>query len=208
MAYLYLPKLDGLMHHVGTSDQRVKQKLNWYESQIEEVLALAEEMYDEVAFYSFSDHGMADVKGSIDLIPMIEKTGLEFGKDYVAMYDSTMARFWFPNPEARPIIEEALRQVKEGSIVQTEEVKRMRCYFPDNQFGELFFLMNPGILINPSFMGLKAIPGMHGYHPGDKDSYSYMISNRKIPAHVQSITDIRSVMEYEVENVGQRVEVI
>ena len=58
--------------------------------------------------------------------------------------------------------------------------------------------MNPGILLNPSFMGLKAIPGMHGYHPDDKDSYSFLISNQPIPEDVQSITDIRSIMEKEV----------
>ena len=31
----------------------------------------------------------------------IEDLPLRYGEDYVAVYDSTMARFWFPNPAAR-----------------------------------------------------------------------------------------------------------
>lgn len=36
---------------------------------------------------------MANVTGSIDLNKQIEQAGLKYGKDYIAMYDSTMARF-------------------------------------------------------------------------------------------------------------------
>ncbi|MCB5266810.1 MAG: hypothetical protein LHW46_01725, partial [Candidatus Cloacimonetes bacterium] len=62
----------------------------------------------------------------------------------------------------------------------------------------LYFLMNEGILLNPSFMGLKPIPGMHGYHPDADHSYSIMLSNRTIALDVQSITDIRKTMESEL----------
>ena len=70
----------------------------------------------------------------------------------------------------------------------------------DKKFGEMFFLMNPGLLINPSYMGLNVIPGMHGYHPDDKDSYATILSNREIPENINSITDIRKTMESELGN--------
>lgn len=198
-AYLYLPKLDGVMHGVGNCHPKVEEKIRWLEIEIKKVLELAKEKYDDVSFYTFSDHGMANVTGSIDLIPLIEQTGLKYGDDYVAMYDSTMARFWFLSNSARQKITSALKEVKEGYIVSEEELKSMHVYFPDNKFGELFFLMDPGVLINPSFMGLKVIPGMHGYHPNDKDSYSFIGSNHQIPDNINSITDIRKVMEAEIE---------
>ena len=41
--YLYLPKLDAVMHAVGTEHQKVKKKLDWLEAEIKKVLAVAEE---------------------------------------------------------------------------------------------------------------------------------------------------------------------
>lgn len=199
MAYVYLPKLDALMHNFGTKHQKVDDKIRWLEAQVKELYATAQEHYEEVSLYVISDHGMANVTGSVNLIKKIEALGLKFGEDYVAMYDSTMARFWFPNPDARALVEQCLEGVPEGSIVSDEELKRMHVPHEDSKFGELFFLMNPGILINPSFMGLKVIPGMHGYHPHDKDSYSSIISNRPIPENINSITDIRKTMQNELE---------
>jgi hypothetical protein len=35
------------------------------------------------------------------------------------------------------------------------------------------FLADPGVLIVPSHMGLRPIPGMHGYAPGDADSVAF-----------------------------------
>jgi len=198
--YLYLPALDGVMHTHGTNKEQTKEKLTWLQTQIEDVHKYAQEHYEEVSLHIFSDHGMCDTKSSIDLISLIEKTTLTYGKDYVAMYDSTMARFWFMNENAKEVIREILENVEDGSIVSKEELKRMHVYFEGDRFGEMFFLTNPGILINPSYFGLKAIPGMHGFHPDHKDSNALMFSSTTIDENIQSITDIRKVMEKEIKN--------
>lgn len=199
-AYLYLPSLDGVMHTYGTKHTKTIEKIKWLEKQISDVYEHAKEEYDSVSLHIFSDHGMCDTKGSVDLIKTIENTSLEYGKDYVAMYDSTMARFWFMNEEARKTITKILSEEKSGTIISDEELKQMRVFFEDKKFGELFFLTNPGILINPSYFGLKVIPGMHGYHPKHKDSYSLMFSSTNISEDISSITDIRKVMEKEIKN--------
>lgn len=198
--YLYLPTLDGVMHMNGTASQETKQKLLWLENQIQEVYSHAKEHYETVSLHIFSDHGMCDTKGSIDLIAHIEKANLVYGKDYVAMYDSTMARFWFLNQNAKEKIQTLLEQISEGSLIGDEQLKEMHVFFEGNRFGEMFFLTNPGILINPSYFGLKVIPGMHGYHPNHKDSDALMFSTTTIEVHIQSITDIRKVMEKEIRN--------
>ncbi len=196
--YLYLPKLDAVMHAHGNQAPEVEQKIQWLEEEVKKVLDVARSNYDQVSLYAISDHGMANVTGSVDLISMINQTDLEFGEDYVAMYDSTMARFWILKDEARSKIINVLEDVEQGYIVSKQELKDMHVYFPDHKFGDLFFLMDEGILINPSFMGLKVIPGMHGYHPKAKDSYSFIASNREIPKNINSITDIRTTMESEI----------
>jgi len=201
MNYLYLPKLDGLMHNVGTQSEKVKEKIQWLEKQVLDVYQTACEHYEDVSLYVISDHGMANVTGSIDLIKKIESLGLEYEKDYVAMYDSTMARFWFNNDAAKEKIIVALQGIQEGKIISDQELKDMRVPHKDKKFGELFFLMNVGLLINPSYMGLNVIPGMHGYHPDDKDSFASILSNRPIPQNINAITDIRKTMEAELMSV-------
>ncbi|NRB22163.1 alkaline phosphatase family protein [Shewanella sp.] len=196
--YVYLPRLDGIMHQYGTNHPAVEKQINWLDQQIRSLYELALSQYDEVALYIISDHGMKDVTGDIDLIPDIQATGLEYGKDYVAMYDSTMARFWFMQPDAEAIIRGVLEGQTHGAIVEDDELKKMHVYFDDHRFGELFFLMEPGMLITPCYMGLKSIPGMHGYHPEDKDSYAMIAANKPITANVKSITDIRGIIEHEL----------
>lgn len=198
--YLYLPTLDGVMHTYGTTHENTKKKLLWLEENIKDVYAHAKKHYDEVSLHIFSDHGMCDVKSSIDLIKEVESLGLEYGKDYVAMYDSTMARFWFFNDNAKNKIQKLLEDTKEGDIIYEQELKQMHAYFENNRFGDMFFLMKPSILINPSYFGLKVIPGMHGFHPDDKDSDALMFSSTSIDEEIKSITDIRKVMEKEIRD--------
>lgn len=202
-AYLYLPALDGLMHAHGTRHLKVAEKMRWYEQQVREVLACARENYDEVSFYAFSDHGMTDVVGHVDVIAAIEATGLRYGQDFVAMYDSTMARFWFPRPEARDRVTAALAQIPQGRILTAEDMRRWHCDFADTRAGELVFLLQPGWLIVPSYMGLKAIPGMHGYDPADADSYACVLSNRRLPETLHDLCDLRGLMEAEVTQAAE-----
>lgn len=199
-SYLYLPALDGVMHTYGTKHEKTKEKLAWLSSNIDEMYEYASKYYDEVSLHVFSDHGMCDTTKSIDLISKVESLYLDYGKDYIAMYDSTMARFWFKNLDAKRKIVSLLAGIEDGYIVQEEELKKMHAYFEDHKFGELFFLMKPSVLINPSYFGLKAIPGMHGFHPDHKDSYSLMFSNTKVDDNIKSITDIRKVMEKEIRD--------
>lgn len=196
--YVYLPKLDSVMHAHGPISTATADKLKSLENQIEDLYNFALKVYDDVSLYIISDHGMAPVTGSYDLIKDITALGYKYGKDYIGFYDSTMARFWFFNEQTKQDIIAVLKDVTCGYIVPDSEMKQLRVSFPHNKFGEMFFLMNEGILINPSYMGLKVIPGMHGYHPDAVHSYSIMLSNRQIPEDIQSITDIRTTMESEL----------
>jgi len=196
--WLYLPSLDGVMHTYGTQSDTASQKIDWLDAQIRNIYQEALKHYDEVSLYVFSDHGMYDISGGFDLISKIEALDLHYGKDYIAMYDSTMARFWFKNDVARKKISELLQTVQEGDILDDCALKEIKCYFEDGRFGELFFLMKPSIVINPSYFGKNLIKGMHGYHPEASGSNAILLSNRDLVDSVTSITDIRSTFEMEM----------
>lgn len=200
-AFLYMAAMDALLHRVGKESSRVDEKLAWYETRLEEVLRLAEQHYDTVRLFVCSDHGMATVHTHLDLmgrIDALEKAqGLAFERDYVATYDSTMARFWFKNPRAREAISAFLAQEPDGRILAPGELAELGCDFEGDQFGELIYLTNPGVIIVPSHMGLKPITGMHGYHPDDADSDASLLSNVEPPTDPKAITDIFHLMRAE-----------
>ena len=195
-AFLYWAKLDGLMHMVGNDSPEVPKKLRVYEQWIEQILAAARKHYKEIRLYVFSDHGMANCEIHLDLRARINALGLRIGRDYAAVYDSTMARFWFLQPGAREKIEKALQEVPEGRILSDEELKALHAFFEDRYFGELIYLVREGVLIVPSDMGARPIRAMHGYHPSEKHSYASLLSNReKIPEEVTHIPHIYRLME-------------
>jgi predicted AlkP superfamily pyrophosphatase or phosphodiesterase len=196
-AFLYMASMDALLHQVGKESPLVDEKLAWYEQELTSLLEVAESHYPEVRLHVCSDHGMATVHTHIDLMSRIEALGLVFDRDYVATYDSTMGRFWLKNESARHAITEALLKEPHGRILSDEELQELGCDFEGDQYGQLIFLTNPGVIIVPSHMGLKPITGMHGYHPDDPDSDASLLSNVEPSTNPRAITDIFHLMRAE-----------
>ena len=195
-AFLYWAGLDGLLHMVGNQSPEVPAKLRVYEQWIERILAAAREHYSDIRLYVFSDHGMANCDELLDLKARVDALPLAMERDYVVVYDSTMARFWFLNDRARQLITAELQRVPQGRIVPDDELRRMRTLFEDRYFGELIFLAKEGVLIVPSHMGERPIRAMHGYHPTDKHSYASLLTNQpSIPDDVTAIPHICRLME-------------
>jgi predicted AlkP superfamily pyrophosphatase or phosphodiesterase len=196
-AFLYMASMDGLLHQVGKDSDQVDTKLVWYEEKLRKLLAVARDHRDDVRVFICSDHGMATVNKDIDLMSTVQALPLTYKTDYVAVYDSTMARFWFMNEEARSLVSQTLDGQDCGKILSPEDLKALGCDFEGDRFGELIFLLDPGSIIVPSHMGLKTITGMHGYHPDHEDSDAALLSNVSTPVPLESITDIFHLMRAE-----------
>ncbi len=197
-AYLYLASMDAILHQHGPETNATREKIEWYDTELRKIMALARQEYDDVHLYIFSDHGMTAINQLCDLTAKIDRLGFRFGKDYAAMYDSTMARFWFFKDEARKKITSRLAEEPSGEFLSDERLKEYGCYFPDHQYGELFYLMNPGVLICPSFMGRTGMGGMHGYNPYHKDSLAMFASNQVPDPMPRRLDDLFQLMVKEV----------
>lgn len=200
-AFQYWAGLDGLLHMAGNDSPEIPKKLDHYDRWITQVVETAQKHYREVRLHVFSDHGMANCDVHIDLRAKIDPLGLEMGKDYAVVYDSTMARFWFLKPGVRESVTEVLSKVPEGRIMPEEELRHYRAYFDDQSFGELIWLAEEGTLIVPSHMGERPIRAMHGYHPTDPQSYATLFSSHdEVPAGVTHIPHIYQLMERAVHH--------
>jgi predicted AlkP superfamily pyrophosphatase or phosphodiesterase len=193
-AYLYLAAMDATLHNKGTKSPELSEKIAWYETHLRTVMNKAREHYGDVSMTIFSDHGMTDITAVSDLMPRIEALGLNFGSQYAAVYDSTMARFWFMQPEARSKVVDVLEREPNGRIVTDSELKAFGCFFPDRKYGDLFFLMDPGVVICPSFMGETRLAGMHGFDPSHEDSAAIFASTNTPAVMPLRLDDLYRVM--------------
>lgn len=161
--------LDEIGHIHGPLSPPVREEVHKLDSYIKDLFEKLARVSSDWHVLIFTDHGMANVVKRFDLSGLINTLGLRPGKDYVAFYDSTMARFWFLNEKARLMIVETLRNVQYGRILDKQELEKVGLNFEDNRYGDLTFQMNVGYEIFPNYF-VSILPrwirprrGMHGF---------------------------------------------
>lgn len=201
-AFIYTAKLDSFLHDHVSDYQAVAEKLNFYESRLKSFLARLKEKEISIKFTVISDHGMTPLKGIVDLMKFVEELGLKFAKDYVAVYDSTMARFWYLNSDAKLKIKNRLSDPDcRGSFLTEDEKISYGINFENNKFGEDIFLMEVGIQIAPCDLGRKPLNGMHGFSPEDKDSYACFLSTHAPSFEPTEVKDYFHLMKRDIEKI-------
>lgn len=201
--FLYLSELDAFLHNSCQDAEGIERQLRRYDSWLREVYEEACRTNEEVAFYVFSDHGMTPKRSGYDLIGTIGQLGFEMPRDYLALYDSTMARFWFFDDRAEKQIATRLAELDCGHILTEKEKSELGIDFPDDRHGKIIFLLNPGVLIEPSYFGTKAPAGMHGFHPDDPYSSAVFLSNREPKHNIQTLVDVHQVMRETAEALAE-----
>lgn len=193
LIYLFTSRLDAVMHRHGTSHPTVDAAFDDFADNVRQLADLAARHYREVRLHLFSDHGMADVTVCSNLRLRFERQPWRFGRDYTAVWDSTMARLWFHHDQARKEITAYLHQQQDGRLLTDDELDGYGCLFPDRRYGEAFYLLPTGSLFVPSFLNQRKVTAMHGYAPEDEDSAACWLSNVETRP-VRHLTDIHGVM--------------
>ena len=196
--FLYAPDLDALMHAEGTGSPSVSARVAWYDATIREMTERARRRYDDVRVVVMSDHGMADTIGTHDLWTPLRALGLREPADVFFFLDSTMARFWFGGDAARRKVLALLAEQPYGHVLSPEEERRHGVDFASREYGETTFLLDPGHLIVPSYMGSHASAGMHGFDPDAPPSTAFFASTMPLRAEPRSILDVKDVVEREI----------
>ena len=188
-AFIYTAEFDSFLHDHIFDQELIKERVETYASRIKRFLLNLHTAQINFRFHIISDHGMTPTKSTCNLMSKLKALPLIFGKDYASLFDSTMARFWYLTPKAKELIQSRLQQADcPGYFLSQEEKIRYGIDFKNNRFGDDIFLMDTGIQIEPCDLGAKALKGMHGYHPQDKDSYAAWLSTHQpyfIPTEVK-----------------------
>lgn len=153
--------LDGVAHNCGVGTEK-------YDSKIDELDKYLNSMYEHFrntnpkgTFIVFSDHGMANVKESVNF-DMENLFGRASEKTYLYFVDATMLRVWCFSEDKRQEIETYLSTYNIGKILNNEQ--RRQDGITSASFGDIIFHLDEGFVFCPGFMGRKMPMAMHGYN--------------------------------------------
>ena len=198
---LYTADLDALLHREGSRGTGVRERLARYSAWLDRLAALAAGRGDTLWLYLVSDHGMVDVTRHADVMARLAPLATRMPRDYLAFFDSTMARFWWSEAASREPVRRSLEGLP-GRWLDRETLDRLGCRFADSGYGEDVFLLDPGVLLLPSFMGSAPVAAMHGYDPSHPDMAALLYSNRPVPERVSRLADVRDWLETELDALG------
>jgi hypothetical protein len=193
----YSARLDALMHQRGVDHPDVGALLGEYETWIDDIRNAVGDA--ELHIHVFSDHGMTDVREGHDVHAALSATGLRVPGDYRVFTDSTMARFWFDTSDGERTIRAALPDREWGRWLTDADLATYGIEFERREYGDAIYLLAPGHVIVPSFMGTTACAGMHGYAPEDPTCDAWLYSSPEGAVDASSILDLPSIMTAEVK---------
>jgi hypothetical protein len=197
----YIDEIDHAEHKYGVHSDNFIRQLRLFDelcdSFFEEIMG-TEKKKENLAVTIFSDHGMKDVDGTLNLNDVIDSTDLEIEKDYLLFLDSTIARFWALNENANQCLREVLSATKGGRLLSKEETIKYKINFKSDIYGDLQYLADAGKLILPNFYTIRggAVKAMHGWDPDDKTQDSFIFTNQRSQnSEIEDVTKIFDILQ-------------
>lgn len=171
--YLQIFELDKICHLKGINHIECLQTVKMIDKELERIYALLEKKYDKLDVVIFGDHGFVNVQKNIDIIDILERKNIEWGKQGIYFVDSTVVRFWNMKKDLFSIVKGIADNISGANMYTWEELQYM-----DNRFGDYYIQLPIGAIFHPSFFVQKEMnppKGMHGYWR-DKNNYSRLVS--------------------------------
>lgn len=155
-------ELDTLTHEYGVGSKEHLTKISDLDAWINELIQRLHEKNSQGKFVIISDHGMVDVSQTVTL-DLEHHFGTCGESSYLYFIDSTMLRVWIFDDSLQSGISNYLGNIEGGQILDFDLRKRYGVASPE--FGDLFFVLDEGVVFHPSFMGRGLPKAMHGYLP-------------------------------------------
>ncbi len=203
--FIYLCELDHFLHRFRGDAPAERGFLQRYDGPLRLLYRALERRGRPVNFHLFSDHGMTPVARREDLAGALARLPWRMPQHYLAVLDSTLARFWFFHPGAEDAIRACCAESGCGRMLAADELKALGIWFPDGRYGQAVYLLPPGCMFSRSdFHGGAWNPrAMHGYHPGDANSDAVLLSSRPLPPDLSDITGLHRLLCQPLAGVRQ-----
>ena len=101
-----------------------------------------------VTMVLITDHGQERVHHTLDLKRRLGELDLP-SDEYAYFFQAVMARFWFRSERAREAVRVLLEGLPHGTLLDWRGLHAHGVEFPNDEYGELFFVPDPGWEIFP-----------------------------------------------------------
>jgi len=166
--YLQIFELDKICHLRGINHIECVKTAKMIDNELERIYALLEKQYDKLDVVIFGDHGFVDVQKKYDIIDILERKNVEWGKQGIYFVDSTVVRFWNMDKDLFSIAKEIADDILGAFFYTWKEL-----HYIDNRFGDYYIQLPIGAIFHPSFFASKEMnspKGMHGYWRDKKNN--------------------------------------
>lgn len=177
LTYLKISSLDPIGHKYGPASKEILNAVRTIDNLLMKMVMGSLDLEENITFLFFSDHGMVPVSKTINISELMRKTSLKIGTDFLMFLDSTMARFWAFNQKAHDVIKKLLLGIRYGHILSSSELQTMKLPVNRDEFGEMIFALDEGVMVHPDFFHKDNIKGMHGYYNTTYDNPFFALSS-------------------------------
>lgn len=167
---IYLGEIDVVGHKNGKEIEKIIPYLQEVDLCVKKISEIAKGRNYAVAV--LGDHGMVPVIETVNIFDVLKEIKID-ERQYTVFLDSTMARFWFKNIDAREKVCDALKNHLRDKGIIIDETNYAQYKIPLDVcaqsgkpiYGEIIWCANPGILIWPDYFNNPKMidKGMHGY---------------------------------------------
>ncbi|MHA1285227.1 MAG: alkaline phosphatase family protein [Promethearchaeota archaeon] len=177
---IIIENLDHIGHLYGGSSEQYEKFSEIVFNKIIDFIFYLKRKQKKMYFLIISDHGMVDVKLSIDLQSILfDKFGVP-GNNYFSIFDSVYLRIWGENNKIVLEIYKFLNSLEILKILNKFE--RKRYGITKSIFGDIIGVLKEGYIFSPNnfCFFLKKLPrGMHGYIENSENASGVIMTNLK-----------------------------
>jgi len=200
VAFWHVAGIDAILTRRGMASSAIRARVAWLDHRLRGIHDIARARYRRVDLVVFSDSGVIPILDFYNLRQRIQDTRFLPYVDYVAVYEPTMARFWFMSPSCEPVFRRILQSLPCGRIIEKDELAREGCWFDDHRFGQIIFIANPGTVFTPNHIQRESSLAARGYHPDTPGMAAAFMCN--LPGIVPPAT-LPDIHDFLVRNVTE-----
>ena len=144
---LYIHSLDIIQHWGLDNPNRIRKFYSDIDGFVENLNIKCSDK--NTTMMVITDHGQEPVRGSIDIIKALKRSGLP--RDEFSYYiEATKARFYFHTDRAREIILTLLSSIQKGAVLSYKDMHEYNIKFEDKSYGEYYLILDPGYIFFPN----------------------------------------------------------
>lgn len=157
---LKITQLDHVGHKYGPGTKEHNDSLR----EVDELLGEVVEGKADFDLLVFSDHGMQNIKDSVDLRSgLTEEIGLTEGQDFIAFYNSTCALIRWTSANSKDQTQRYLKDSDLLSLLTEEQLEELEIGVTAREFADDVIATQPGVVVSPDFYRYTPPEGMHGF---------------------------------------------